>query len=367
MTVKDLYGRIPTPAALINLDTVDDNIRTMVEQNMKYGIAHRPHIKPHKCPYLAIRQLELGAQGITCAKLAEAEVMAEAGITDILLAYPLIGEDKWERYGKLAQKIDIVTIVNNRYGAEGLSQAGLAIGKPLRVLIEIDGGTKRGGVKPGEETLRFAESIRDLKGIEVCGLLCYNGTIYDKKTEEEITPVVEDERRTLLENADMLKKAGFKMEILSGGNSFSARYPSHLEGITETRAGNYIFFDCTQLSLGFVKEEQCALRVLATVIAMVDSCHAIIDAGSKSLTSDLNRYRKGYGRVAGYPDIRIPKLNEEHGFVESDTPLPFNVGDKIEIIPNHACVIANVNKLVFGYRQDGSLMELDIAGRAMNY
>lgn len=342
---------IPTPAVLVDLDQVDRNIRRMVEQNRQYGIAHRPHIKSHKSVELARRQIELGAQGITCAKLGEVEVMSEAGITDILLAYPLIGQDKLVRFRALLEKgVRIRTIVNSLEGARGLSELGVDMGRPIDLLIEVDGGVDRGGLKPGEPTLDFAESIRDLTGLHIMGLMYYGGGLGKEDDQARIREKSLHERDAMLSTAALLRQHGFEMTVLSGGSSFNAKMPDCLEGLTETRAGNYIFNDVSQLAAGNVTPDECALTVLTTVISRPDTYSAIIDAGSKTLTSDLNAQRPGYGHVVEVPRIRVVKLNEEHGFLRSDSAIDFAIGQKITIIPNHSCVLPNLADEIFGLR-----------------
>ena len=362
-----MYQEIPTPAVAIHLETAYDNIKNMVDAHKAYGTALRPHTKPHRCPFLAHKELEFGSRGITCAKLGEAEVMADAGITDILIAFPLIGEDKWDRYEKLAKRADLITIVNSYYGAEGLSRAGERSGKKVRVLIEVDSGLNRGGVKSGQPTLEFANSIKDLKGLDICGVMYYSGLIYSAKTLDDVKNIVIKEHDEITYNANMLKNAGFKMDILSAGNSYSGRFPELMQGVTEMRSGNFIFNDCSQLTFGIVTEDMCALRVIATVVATPDPLHAIIDAGSKSLATDLCPRKPGYGWIVGHPEITIDKLNEEHGFLVGDQPLPFTIGEKIAIIPNHACVIPNLNEHVYGLIDGKVIMDMAIAGRGKSY
>lgn len=357
---------IPTPAVLVDLDQVDANIRRMVGENRPYGIAHRPHIKSHKCVELARRQLELGAQGITCAKLGEAEVMSAAGITDILLAYPLIGPDKLMRLKALLERgVRIRTIVNSIEGARGLSSLGETMHQPVDVLVEVDGGINRGGLKPGPETLAFAESIRGLAGIRITGLLYYGGGLSKDDTPEKIREKSRRERDELVGTAELLRAHGFHMAVLSGGSSFSAKNPDCLAGITENRAGNYIFNDVSQLAVGYAQPADCALTALTTVISRPDAYSAIIDAGSKTLSSDLNAQRPGYGFVVDDPRVQVVKLNEEHGFLHSDSEIIFAIGEKISIIPNHACVLPNLADELYGLR-DGQLermLKVDARGK----
>ena len=345
-----MYDFIPSPSVVVELDQVTENLKQMDALTRAYGIRVRPHIKPHKSVYFALEQLACGAGGITCARLSEAETMADYGVDDIFIAYPLIGEDKMERLGRLLRRIRVSTAVNSAYGAGQLSALGERIGKKVPVLIEIDGGLHRGGVPPYEGAVAFAEAIRGLPGLDICGLMYYGGLIYAETRREGFEAQTRREHDELVGTAELLRRRGFRMEVLSGGNSYSARCCKYLEGITEVRCGNYIFNDVSTLAAGFAAEQACALRAVSTVVCKMDERHAIIDAGSKTLTSDLCAHRPGYGWIVGNPEIRITKLNEEHGFVESDRPLPFEIGDKIAIIPNHACVLPNLTDRIYGIR-----------------
>ncbi len=361
-----MYNDLLTPAVIIDLDTVERNIKDMVEINKQYNINHRPHIKAHKSIYFAKKQLNGGCVGITCAKLSEAEVMAEHGIDDILIAFPIIGSAKLERLGTLVEKANIITMINSVEGATALSELGAKIDRKIKTFIEVDGGINRGGIMPGQPVLDFARKIRDLQGLDICGLLYYGGTIYGENTEKGIIEKTKKESRELIEAQKLLNDDGFNISILSTGSSYSARMAKHLEGVTEVRAGNYIFNDASTLWPGLVKEEDCALRVLSTVVSKPDDCTAIIDAGSKALTSDTGAFTKGYGYVVGHPEISIYKLNEEHGFMVSDEPNSLKIGDIVEIIPNHACVIPNLNDSVYGVRNGKVEVVISVDARGKN-
>ncbi len=342
--------RLPTPAVVVDLDRAEKNIREMADHAAKYGIRHRPHIKTHRSGYLAGLQMEAGCCGITAAKLGEAEAMADCGIKDIFIAYPIIGEDKIRRLLELDSRARVSTIINSVAGAEALSQAFEEAGRELTVLIEVDGGLNRGGVKPMEPTLEFAMKVKDLKGLKIRGLMYYGGLIYDSRTIDEVKDACRRERDDLVNTAALLKNHGFSMEILSAGSSFSGKFPELLQGITEIRSGHYIFNDCGQLDIGLAAPEDCALTVISTVVAKPDDQVVICDVGTKSLTSDTCHHRPGYGYIVEYPDLEIYALNEEHAFVRSTGKNPLEVGDKISIIPNHACVVTNLAEKVYGFR-----------------
>ncbi len=344
-----MYKNLSTPSVIVHLESMEKNIRKMISDAKEYGLTHRPHIKTHRSSEIAKLQLEAGANGITCARLGEAELMADNGIKDIFLAYPVVGEDKCQRYIDLSKRCSIRSIVNNVDAAMRLSDAALQEGLCLEVLIDIDSGVMRGGLEPGLRTLEFAETVRNFKGIKIVGLMYYPGTAYAETTVEGISRVARKEHDDLIETARLLSEHGFAMEVLSAGNTPTSKVPSCLEGLTEIRAGNYVFNDCAQLNIGRVAESDCALRVISTVIASVDEYNAIIDAGTKALSSDmLPNNGNVYGTIVGHEDVKLVKLNEEHGFITSDNPLQLEVGERIEIIPNHACVVANLVDKIYG-------------------
>ncbi len=348
--MKEEWKSLPTPAVVIDLDIVEKNIDEMLKGAEKAHIRHRPHIKTHRSGYLAEMQVRAGCIGITAAKLGEAEAMAKAGIKDIFVAYPIIGEDKLERLFRLSGQIRISSAVNSYIGAEALSSYFEKAGAKADVLIEVDGGLNRGGIKPGKDTLGFARRIRDLKGIRIRGLMYYGGLAYNSHNTEEIRTYARQERDILVETAQMLEKGGIPIETLSAGSSFTGKVPEEMEGITEIRSGHYIFNDCGQIDVGLAEEGQCALRVVSTVVSKPDAHVVIADVGTKSLTSDMCHYRKGYGQIVGHPGLEIYALNEEHAFIRCEAENPLQIGEKIEIIPNHACVVTNLVDEAYGFR-----------------
>lgn len=342
---------LPTPAVTVDLEIAKRNIRKMVEEAKQHGLVHRPHIKTHRSGYFAQMQVEAGCIGITTAKLGEAEVMADDGMKDIFIAYPVIGEDKLHRLLELDRRVKVTTIVNSMEGARGLSQAFEKAGKTIDVLIEIDGGLNRGGVKP-EAVAAFAEKIKGLPGIHIVGLMYYGGLIYNSHNIAEVEEYTRQERDCLVQVAGQLKARGFCMDVLSAGSSYSGKRPQFLEGITEIRSGHYIFNDCGQLDLHLAELEDCALTVITTVVSKPDEHVVICDVGTKSLTSDGCHYRTGYGYVMGHPDMEVYALNEEHAFLRCEGENPLQIGEKIQLVPNHACVVTNLADRVYGFCGD---------------
>lgn len=343
------YKKLPTPAVVVDIGTAKRNVERMAEGARQHGLSHRPHVKTHRSGFFAQMQVDAGCTGVTAAKLGEAEVMADDGIKDIFIAYPIIGEDKLQRLYCLSGRIKVSTIVNSIAGAKAMSDFFRARNRTMEVLIEVDGGLNRGGVKPGDEALDFAHEIRGFGGLHINGLMYYGGLIYDARNMEELDSFTEKERDDLLHTAALLRDAGFDMNVLSAGSSFSGKRLKLLEGITEIRSGHYIFNDCGQIDIGLAGPEDCALFVVTTVVAKPDDRVVICDVGTKSLTSDRCHYRPGYGYIIGYPDLEIYSLNEEHAFVRSEGSNPLQVGDKIALIPNHACVVTNLAGRVYGF------------------
>ena len=358
----------PTPSVRVDMDIAERNIRNALAVLSSVNISHRPHIKVHKSVALARLQQKLGCRGVTCAKLGEAEVMADGGINDILLAYPVIGADKLERYRSLLMRegMHIRTVINSIPGAQGLSDLGVSLGCRLPVLIELDGGIKRGGLPNGEALASFGRAVKDMPGLRIEGVEYYGGDIYTCKTKEDVRLRARREREEIIEAAATLRSLGINSSTLSGGSSFSMFFPEEIAGLTEVRAGNYIFNDCARLGMGLITVEDCALRIYCTVIARPDSETAIIDAGSKTLTSDTVRSRDGYGYVVEAPDALIFKLNEEHGFVKQEGGLGWEIGQTIAVIPNHACTIPNLCDEIYAMR--GAVFEgpIQIEARGAN-
>ncbi|WP_249898830.1 alanine racemase [Paenibacillus sp. PK3_47] len=366
--MKNLYPELQTPAPIIDLDILEKNINRMAGRLQAAGISHRPHIKSHKSAQIARMQLDAGAAGITVAKLAEAEVFAAAGVEPILIAYPVIGADKLERYARLHLEHKLLTTVDSLTCAAGLSEIGMRTGKPVEVLIEIDGGLHRGGRQAGEDTLHFALELLKLPGIRIAGVMGYFGTIYNNCGAEAFRQAAGEEAVLMRNTAELLRSTGVPVDIISTGSSPAALMSGELEGVTEVRAGNYVFFDASGIGMGLAGEEECALRVIATVVSTPLPGRATIDAGTKTLTSDKAHGREGFGIVVGYPEVTLSALNEEHGFLQYDPEeVSLKIGDRIEIIPNHSCVIPNLHQQVAGVRGGRRTTWIQIDARGCSY
>lgn len=342
---------LSTPFVWVDLDIMEKNIVEMMAGLKKHGLKHRPHIKAHKSIEIAKMQLEAGATGITCAKISEANVMAKAGIKDIFIAYSIIGQDKIERLGKLMDIADVKVTVDNMVAAKQLSGLGVRKNKKVKVYIEIATHIKRGGVDYGEDLVDFAKELLKLEGISIEGLFGYVGARSSLKTKKQIKEFAKEEATNLVKAKELLVANGIKVKYLSGGGSITSICPEELAPLTESRAGNYVFYDLNSVYWGAVSLKQCALRVKATVISIPEVGYATIDVGSKTLSSDTKENR-GFGYIVNYPNAKIYKLNEEHGFIKYiPSESSFEIGQEIDIIPNHSCVLPNMCIYIFGFRK----------------
>lgn len=358
---------IPSPAVIVDLDVTERNIERVAALTRKYGIKHRPHIKAHKSEYFARKQLEAGAVGVTVAKIAEAETMVEHGINNILIAYSIVGEEKLQRLKKLHQTACVMATVDSPEAARGLAGIG-SQEHPLPVLIEIDCGTHRGGRQPGVDTLQFAVQLRDFKSLQIKGIFTYNGNLYHTENTEQLQGLVVQESQLLREAAADLRRHQIPVEIISGGSTPALLALEELQGVTEIRSGNYLFNDVSGIQFGTAGIEDCALRVLATVISTPLPGYATIDAGSKTLTNDQSVRGEECGMVVGLPGVQLVALNEEHGYLRYDPDqVRVHIGERIEIIPNHACVLPNLCDRIYGARGDDVVQEITVDARGRNY
>ena len=272
----------------------------------------------------------LGARGITAQKISEAEVMADAGIEDILISFNILGQKKLDRLRALAARVNVQTVADNPTVIEGLSAAFSTVAKPLDVLIEIDGGLSRCGVSDIELAVALARKTEDAPGLTFAGFMVYPAPGAWWEAQHFLTSC-----------GSASSAAGLTPSVLSSGGSPDMPQVRANENLTEYRAGSYIYNDRSLVACGASDVRDCALTVFTTVVSTPTASRAITDAGSKSLSSDLFGL-EGYGMVRDRPDATVFALSEEHGhlrFPENKRP---NVGEQLCIIPNHACVISNL-------------------------
>ena len=326
-----LIQDIDTPAVIVDLKIVKENINAYQKYCNDVGITLRPHIKTHKIPALAKLQVKAGAVGITAQKISEAEaIISEGGIDDVLITYNIIGEKKLRALLDLAKRVKVSVVADSSFCVKGLSKTFKGAGEPISVLVECDTGANRCGVTSPHLACELAELINRSPGLIFGGLMTYPPTSQAQKIN------------SFLSNAKKLIEAkNIAVNTISVGGSPDMWKVQDIPVATEYRIGTYIFNDRSLVEKEICSEDQVALTVLATVVSTPTKTRAIIDAGSKVLTTDLFGM-KDHGRIVNFPDLRIVQLTEEHGTIVSDQNTNLEIGQKILIIPNHACVVTNM-------------------------
>jgi D-serine deaminase-like pyridoxal phosphate-dependent protein len=360
MRIEDL----DTPALVVDLDILRQNLRRMADYCRQYGLRLRPHTKTHKIPEVARWQMEAGAVGITVAKVGEAEVMASAGLDDILIAYPVVGDAKLERLMALAAEKRMTVALDSPEALDGTANAAERAGMCVGLLVECDLGMGRCGVQTPEEVIRLAQLAESRPGVHFEGILFYPGHI--RTSPERQLPLLQSMNEKLQSLLDALAKAGLACGVVSGGST-PAAFNSHLlPGMNEIRPGTYVFNDRNTMELGACDLADCALRVLVTVVSTAVPGKAMVDGGSKTFSSDrlLNGTKEGFGWVVEEPGIQFASMTEEHGHLDvSQSERRLRVGDRLSIIPNHVCTCVNLHERIYFHRQGDILDELEIAGR----
>jgi D-serine deaminase-like pyridoxal phosphate-dependent protein len=362
---EEPYPELDTPSLLVDLDVLEANVAEMASVAQGAGVRLRPHTKTHKSPEIARMQVDAGASGITVAKLGEGEVMVDAGIDDVLVAYPIVGERKLARLRSLLERARVRTTTDSVDVAEGLGEVGRARDEPLEVLVEVDTGLHRLGRPPGEPTAELVREIATVAGVEVVGLLTHAGHAYRCADAGSLRAAAEAEGRDLVATAERCARDGFDLREISVGSTPTARVVAGVAGVTEIRPGTYVFNDVQQMRLGVATVATCAARVLATVVSRQDDGRFAIDAGSKAFGGDGSDGPRfpGRGVVVGRADLRLDFLSEEHGVGHAEGAADVWIGERLEVIPLHVCSTVNLFDVAFGVRRGRVERELAIAGR----
>ena len=391
--MQDRVADIPTPAVLVDMSRLAFNLEAMQDKATKEGVRLRPHTKTHKSIAMANRQRELGAHGLTVAKMGEAEMFAQAGFDDIRIAYALIGEEKYARALRLSESgCRISFCVDTMEGARAASSFFASRGATVDVLIETDIGYGRCGVRWDQsEAAGFGAEVDTLPGLNVVGILTHAGHAYNGPKDESesllaaLQRVSDQERDRMLDFADALRTAGVgaavdgSLEISVGSTpSISAFTNTERHGfrVTEIRPGNYLYLDMTQANLGVAPLDRCSLTVLATVISRHDNADGtqrfFLDSGKKVLTSDTAFRADGYGQILSGTQPAQPMdgtvingLSEEHGWVRATSDVDVSVGDRLRIVPNHSCVVVNTQAELYLVNGDDVVGRIVVDGQSL--
>lgn len=342
-TIYDL----DTPSLIVDLDVMDANLVGLQNYCNQHGLGLRPHIKTHKIPAFAQKQMDLGAVGIACQKLGEAEVMVDASLLDIMIPYNIVGQRKLERLTELVRRARVIVAVDSVEVARPIGEYLDKQGLTVKVLIELTSELNRCGVTTVEAALALAQKIDKTRGLDFQGVMVYPSSV-------QSMPLV-------IETVAVFSAQGFTVNMVSGGGSPTAFQSHEFPGLTEIRVGTYIFNDSSYLRKGICTLQQCALKVIVTVVSAPTRDRVIVDGGTKAFSSDMG-YPMGY--ILEYPDAQIYQMSEEHGFVDiSQCPHKPKVGERISVIPNHACGTLNMHDTLIGLRGENVEGQWTIAAR----
>jgi D-serine deaminase-like pyridoxal phosphate-dependent protein len=340
---------LETPCVVIDLDKLEHNIHRFQSYLDEHGIANRPHAKTHKIPDIARMQLKAGAVGITCQKTSEAKVMVDAGINDVFITYNILGREKLERLVAMSKRATLSVSADSAVVVQGLSKAAESAEIKLSVLVECDTGLRRCGVQTPSEATELATLISKSPGLRFAGLVVYPSSVRANAFVRE--------------TKTHLKLTGLHAECVSGGGTPQMWQAHTFSDITEHRAGMYILGDRYSVKAGAMTLEDCSMTVQTTIVSHPTPDRAIIDAGSKTLSSDLVGLA-GYGTVLEYPGAFISELSEEHGHIDvsSCTKKP-EIGERVSLLVNHCCPVVNLMDEVVGVRAGLEVLRWKVEAR----
>jgi D-serine deaminase-like pyridoxal phosphate-dependent protein len=376
-TIPDAYSppagkgsrTLETPHLLIDGAKMDRNIEKMAAIARERGVQLRPHVKTHKIPMIARRQLEAGAAGITVAKVSEAEVMADGGIRDIFIAYPLVTESKIRRAIRLSRGgVRLIVGVDSLEGGKSLSRVATLEDHELEVRLEVDTGLRRTGVS-FDGAVELATGITALEKVRLSGIYTFRGYVLeDGSPTFDLKRAGLEEGRLMASLADLMRDRGISIRDVSLGSTPTAEYAGEVEGVTEIRPGTYVFYDRMQVRLGACSLEECAASVVATVVSRPSEDLVIIDGGSKTFATDVQPGTEplnleGFGHIVGYPDAVLERLTEEHGMLQVSEECDLGVGDTLRIIPNHVCSTVNLHNEVSFADGTGAVERIKVSAR----
>lgn len=340
---------IETPALLIDLDKMEYNLNKMANFVKEKKMSIRPHFKTHKSPFLAHKQIEAGAIGITCQKLSEAEVLAKSGIGDILITNEIVGKQKIKRLVNLAAYTDLIASIENYHNAEDISNSALEKGVVVNYLVELNIGMNRCGVAPGEPAVKLVQKINELKGLKFLGIMAYEGhTVFIESYEERKNEAIKALKK-VSETKQMLKKKGINCKIVSCGSTGTYMITGIYPDVTEIESGSYLTMDMKYNAIEGVGDTfKTALSLLTTVISKPSDNRIILDAGMKAISKEFGMPLLK-DKIEGF---ELYKLAEEHGYAEVSKSVKnlFSIGEKIELLPSHGCTTINLHDVYYGIR-----------------
>jgi D-serine deaminase-like pyridoxal phosphate-dependent protein len=358
-TTGKALEEIDTPALLVDLDAFEYNIQLMANFIDGQPCGLRPHVKTHRTSEIALRQIQAGALGIACSKVGEADVMANAGIDDILIANQVVGNLKIQRLIGIAQRAKITVAVDNIENANQLSSAAVSGRVKINALVEVDVGLGRCGVLPGEPAYHLAQAIADLSGLNFSGLMGYEGHAVMVRDFTERKKIAEDAMKRLMHTKALIELRGIPVHIVSAGGTGTYKITGTYPGVTEVQPGSYVLMDTAYKTI--VPEFKYALTVLSTIVSRPRDRIAILDIGLKTVSTDM-----GTLSVTSREDVKMLEPSEEHWNIDIGEGPDLKPGDRIQIIPGHVCTTINLHDRLYGVREDRveSLWPIDARGQS---
>ncbi len=336
---------LETPAFLVDLDAMERNISKMADYLSGRPAFLRPHMKHHKTPAIAHRQLAAGAIGVCCQKLGEAEVMVDAGIGDVLVTYEIVGASKIRRLMSLRRRADVKVTVDDGSNVRELSEAATEWRVKLGVLVDVNVGQNRCGVAPGEASVELAKAVARAPGLELRGLSGYEGHLQSVADLEERTTRAREAMGWLMKTAEAIRREGLPVDIVSAGGTATYNVTGDYEGITEVQAGSYVFMDAAYRKV--TQDFENAGTVLASVVSRPTEERAILDSGMKAISTD-----QWPPLVLGLPGVEVGGTSDEHLTVrltDADSR-QLRPGDKVELVPGHNDTTVNLHSHLFAVR-----------------
>jgi D-serine deaminase-like pyridoxal phosphate-dependent protein len=347
---------LDSPQLLLDLDQIDANLRRMFDAFRGRDVAVRVHFKSLKCAGLARYIAAAGANGFLCAKLNEAEVLVDAGLTDVFIANQVVGPIKLRRLADLARRAKVRVCVDDPQNVDEMSRAARAAGSTIGVLVEVDIGMSRCGVEPGEPALALARRIHASPGLQFVGLQGYDGHLQLLPDPAERRAKCHEALDKLIGTRRLIERAGIPVPVVTGAGTGTWEFVGFHEGVTEIQPGSFVLMDCAYHTVR--PEFGCALSVLATVISRRPRWY-VLDAGSKAISRDF-----GTPLIKGRPQDRVTRLSEEHANVETEDA-GIRVGDRVEVIPAHCCATMNLHRGCVAVRKGRveALWPIEASGR----
>jgi D-serine deaminase-like pyridoxal phosphate-dependent protein len=362
-------SELQTPAILVDLDILNNNIKKYQSICNRNGKQLWPMIKTHKSKEIMEMQQDAGATGFLCGTLDECESICELGVKNIMYAYPVASKVNIQRVVKLAQNCNFIIRIDNYDVAKMLNEAAELAMVKINYTIIIESGLHRFGVLP-DEIVAFTNSLKEFKAIVFKGVSTHPGHVYAAEKHQDIQQYVDEEKSVVKTAVDVLKTAGYSLELITSGSTPTFSGSVSDENINIFHPGNYVFNDNIQMSTVTAKESECALSVYTTIISHPSEKLFICDAGSKCFGFDQgahgNAAIKGYGCVKGHPEATVNGLSEEVGKLHIEGYTKLKVGDMLEIIPNHSCASVNNTSFLVGCKGDivKKLIKVDMRGNS---